>query len=95
MAATQTVAKGGQLAELAASLAISINTVARQQQEIKRLYEHINDMIQNWFCTLSAEVTTTYRSTQKEFMLLRHKKDDGQKGVGWKIDGQEGSGIQL
>ena len=44
MAATQTVAKGGQLAELAGSLAISINTVARQQQEIKRLYEHINDM---------------------------------------------------
>ena len=31
-AATQTVAKGGPLAELSVSLAISINTVARQQQ---------------------------------------------------------------
>ena len=28
--------------ELAASLAISVDTVARQQQEIKRLYEQIN-----------------------------------------------------
>ena len=37
-AATQTVAKGGPLAELAAILAISINTVARQQQEINRLH---------------------------------------------------------
>ena len=43
-AATQTVAKGGPLAELAASLKISVNTVARQQQEIKRLYEQINAM---------------------------------------------------
>ena len=41
VAATQTVAKGGPLAELAASLKISVNTVARQQQEIKRLYEQI------------------------------------------------------
>ena len=37
--ATQTVAKGGPLAELSASLVISIDTVARQQQEIKCLYE--------------------------------------------------------
>ena len=43
-AATKTVAKGGPLAELAASLAISIDTVARQQQEIKRMYEQINAM---------------------------------------------------
>ena len=35
-AATQTAANGGPLAELAASLAISVNTVDRQQQEIKR-----------------------------------------------------------
>ena len=41
-AATQTVAKGGPLEELEVSLAISVDTVARQQQEIKRLYEHIN-----------------------------------------------------
>ena len=43
-AATQTAANGGLLAELAASLAISVDTVARQQQEIKRLYEQINDL---------------------------------------------------
>ena len=36
-AATQTAANGGPLAELAASLAISVATVARQHQEIKRL----------------------------------------------------------
>ena len=42
--ATQTVAKVGPLAELAASLAILMDTIAQQQQEIKRLYEHINDL---------------------------------------------------
>ena len=44
MEATQTVAKVGPLAELAASLAILMDTIAQQQQEIKRLYEHINDL---------------------------------------------------
>ena len=41
-AATQTAATGGPLAELAASLAVSVDTVARQQIEIKRLTEQIN-----------------------------------------------------
>ena len=41
-AATQTAANGAPLAELAASLAVSVDTVARQQIEIKRLTEHIN-----------------------------------------------------
>ena len=41
-AATQTAATGTPLAELAASLAVSVDTVARQQIEIKRLTEHIN-----------------------------------------------------
>ena len=41
-AATQTAANGGPLAELASSLAVSVDTVARQQLEIKRLTEHIN-----------------------------------------------------
>ena len=36
-AATQTAATGGSLAELAASLAVSVDTVARQKIEIKRL----------------------------------------------------------
>ena len=41
-AATQTAANGGPLAELAASLAISVDTVDKHQQEIKRLSEQIN-----------------------------------------------------
>ena len=41
-ASTQTAATGTPLAELAASLAVSVDTVARQQIEIKRLTEHIN-----------------------------------------------------
>ena len=40
--AMQTSANGGPLAELADSLDISVDTVARQQQEIKSLSEHIN-----------------------------------------------------
>ena len=40
--ATQMVANGDPLAELAASLAVSVDTVTRQQLEIKRLTEHIN-----------------------------------------------------
>ena len=43
-AATQNFAKGGPLTELAASLAISVDTVARQQQEKERLYKHINTL---------------------------------------------------
>ena len=41
-AANQMTANGGPLAELAANLAVSLDTVARQQLEIKRLTEHIN-----------------------------------------------------
>ena len=41
-AVNQTSANGGPLAELADSLAVSVDTVARQQLEIKRLTEHIN-----------------------------------------------------
>ena len=40
--ATQTAATGTPLAELVASLAVSVDTMARQQIEIKRLTEHIN-----------------------------------------------------
>ena len=43
-AETQAVAKGGSLAELSRSLAISIDTVSAQQKEIKPLYGHINTM---------------------------------------------------
>ena len=41
-AATQTAANGDPLAEVAASLAISVDTVARQQLNIKRLSEQIS-----------------------------------------------------
>ena len=41
-AATKTVANGGPLAVLPASLAISVDAVARQQQEIKRFLEQVN-----------------------------------------------------
>ena len=40
-AATQTAAKGGPLAELAASLEISVDTGTIHQQEINRFYEQI------------------------------------------------------
>ena len=41
-AATQMAENGGPLAGLAASLAISVDTVAKQQQDIKRVSEQIN-----------------------------------------------------
>ena len=41
-AATQKAANGGPLVDLAASLAVSVDTVARQQLENKRLPENIN-----------------------------------------------------
>ena len=41
-AAMQTVATGTPLSELAASLAVSVDTVAQQQLEIKQLTEHNN-----------------------------------------------------
>ena len=43
-AATQMAATGTPPAELAASLAVSVDTVARKQIEIKRLTEHINSL---------------------------------------------------
>ena len=42
VAATQTAENRGPLADFAASLAISVDTVARKQQQIKHLSEQIN-----------------------------------------------------
>ena len=42
-AATETADMGDLLAELSASLAVSVDTFARQQQEIKRLTAQVND----------------------------------------------------
>ena len=43
-AATQTAANGGPLSELAAILAVSVDTVARQQIEIRRITYHIHTL---------------------------------------------------
>ena len=57
-AATQTAETGTPLAELAASLAVSVDTVARQHIEIKRLTEHINALRKK-----GGEVTTGVPNT--------------------------------
>ena len=57
-AATQTAATGGPLSELAASLEVSVDTVTRQQLEIKRLTEHIN-ALRNKGGTVTTEVPGT------------------------------------
>ena len=41
-ASTQTADQGGPLTEVAASLVVSVDTVARKQQEIKRLTSQVN-----------------------------------------------------
>ena len=43
-AATQAVANGGPLVELSSILAISVDTVAAQSKEIKRIYKQINSL---------------------------------------------------
>ena len=55
-AATKTAAKGVPLAEFVASLEISVDTVARQQQEIKRLSEQVHALKKRG--TQSASVRT-------------------------------------
>ena len=57
-ATTQTAATGGPLAELAASLAVSVDTVARKQIEIKRLTEQINALKKKG-CAVTAGVPGT------------------------------------
>ena len=46
-AETQKATMGTPLSGLAASLAVSVDTVARKQIEIKRLTEHVNALIKN------------------------------------------------
>ena len=57
-AATQTAATGTPLAESAASLALSVDTVARQQIEIKRLTEHFNALREK-----GVSITSSVRNT--------------------------------
>ena len=57
-ASTQTAATGTPLAEFSASLAVSVDTVARQQIDIKRLTEHINALRGNCV-SITASVPNT------------------------------------
>ena len=65
-AATQTAATSTPLAELAASLAVSGDTVARQQTEIKRLTEHINALIKKGV-SVTAGVPNTGENNSPNF----------------------------
>ena len=60
-AATQTAATGTPLAELASSLAVSVDTVSRQQIEIKQLTEDINSLRKK-----GGAVTAGFPSTRKK-----------------------------
>ena len=64
-AATQKAAMGTPLAELAAILAVSVDTVARQKLEIKQLTENINDLIKNGG-SVTAGVPNTGRNKIKQ-----------------------------
>ena len=57
-AATQMAANGGPLVELAAILAISNDTVARQQQEIKRFLEQISALKKKGASVTSGDTVT-------------------------------------
>ena len=57
-AAMQTAATGTPHAELAASLAVSVDTVARQQIEIKRLTENINALRKKGVASTSSVPST-------------------------------------
>ena len=69
-AATQTAANGGPLAELAASLAVSVDTVARQKIKIKRLTKHINALKKKGG-TVTAGVTGTV-GTNSNYPHCKH-----------------------
>ena len=56
-AATQAVGNGGPLMEFSVSLAVSVDTVADQAKEIKRLYEHINALKKKGTLTSSSRTT--------------------------------------
>ena len=61
-AATQTAATGTPLAELAASLAVSVETVARQQIDIKRLTEHISALREKGSASTASVPSTGYNN---------------------------------
>ena len=78
-AATQTAANGGLLAELSGSLAISVDTVAKQQQEIKRLSEQINSLKKKGTptksgATLPGETTMIFTHCEAVGCTAPHRK---------------------
>ena len=72
-AAIQTAVNGFPLAELAASLAISVDTVTRQQQEINRLSEQINALKKK-----GASTTSVYTVTGGNNTVCKHCEAVGQ-----------------
>ena len=103
------VAKLGPLTELSASLAISIDTLAaqfflkasvrtykRHEKERDSVLQHRHDgrRLSDSKRLPTLRCGWTYSPTQKWFLLLRPKEDYRQKGVGSKINGQEGVGIK-
>ena len=64
-AATQTAANGVPLADLAASLELSVDTVSRQQIKIKNLTEH-NNSLKKKGGSVTAGVTKTGRNNSPQ-----------------------------
>ena len=73
-AATQTAYNGGPLEELAASLEVSVDTVAKQQLEIKRLTEHISALKKKG----GAVTNGVPRSVGNNFLPCKHCEAVGQ-----------------
>ena len=78
-AATQTAENGGPLPELSASLDISVDTVARQHQEIKRLSEQINALKKKGTQVTSGDTlsvgTTIYAHCEAVGRTAPHRKN--------------------
>ena len=106
VAATQAAATGTPLAELTASLAVSVDTVARQQIEIKRLTEHIN-VLRKKRGSVTAGVTNTGDNnspTCKHFTTVRRSAPNrhnqclfdprkNKNRMGWETKLMEAKGI--
>ena len=74
-AATQTAATGGPLAELVASLAVYMDTVARQQIEIKWLTEKINALKKNLQSRLGFQTQGEITQTTQIASILQRWDD--------------------
>ena len=75
-AATQTTANGGPLAELASGMAISVDTITRQQLDIKQLSEQISTLKKN-----GASVTSGATVPGGNNLLCKHREALGQTAL--------------